>query len=158
MVFNVTPMENIPSPFSQGSWENFVESFPALDPLPFLGLSSYWESSIVTLRWRHFRFYSQDEFPNALDFNNRKLWSLVLTILCFLFFVVVFTKGPTRYLILIFIAKSHSALLDRPGSGSTSLVDFQVSPSVYVPTDADCKITFMEYSFGNSYGAPFVGK
>ena len=155
-------MKDIPSPSPQGSWENILESFPALDPLPFLGLSSHWESNTIALRWRHFRSYSQDEFPreriNTLDYCNRKLWSLVLTILCFLFFVVVFTKCPTRSLALIFIARSHSTHLNRRGSGSTSLVDFQVSPPVRVPADADCKVTFMEYSFGNSYGAPFVGK
>src|SRR5579871_2835444 len=103
MIFNVTSMKNILSPFSQGSWKNIVEPFPTLDLLPFLGLSNHWQLSTITLRWRYFRSFSQDEFRrqqiNALDPNNCKLWSLVLTILCFMFFFVVFAKGPTRCLV-----------------------------------------------------------
>jgi hypothetical protein len=154
--------QDIPSPSSRSSWEDIVESFPALHSLPFFGLSNYWESIIVALRWRNIHSYSQDELRRerikAPSLSNRKSWQLVLTILCFLSFVVIFTKGPMRPLALISTARPHFAHLNRPGNGSASLVDFQISSPVNVPADADCKVTFMEHSFGNSYGAPFVGE
>lgn len=154
--------QHIPSPISQGLRDNTVVSFPPLDSIPFLGLSSHYESNIVVLHGRYIQSYSQDEFSKervkALSVSNRKLWPLVLTILFFLSFVAVFTKGPTRFLALVSIARSHSAHLNHHSNSSTPLVDFQVSPPVYVPADADCKVTLMKHSFGNSYGAPFVGE
>src|SRR6266536_1484766 len=97
--------QDVPSPSSRNSWEDIVESFPALHSLPFFGLSNYWKSIRVALRWRNIRSYSQDELRRerikAPSLSNRKPWQLVLTILCFLSFVVVFTKGPTRPLALI---------------------------------------------------------
>jgi hypothetical protein len=154
--------QDIPSPSSQSSWEDIVETFPAVHALPFFGLSKYWESIIVTLRWRNIHSYSQDELRRerikAPSLSNRKSWQLVLTILCFLSFVVLFTKGLTRHLALIPTARPHFAHLNCRGNVSAPLVDFQISPPVNVPADADCKVTFMEHSFGNSYGAPFVGE
>ncbi len=147
--------KDIPSPVSQCLREDIVESFPALDPLR----SSHRKSSTISLRWRYIHSYSQDEFRRQpikdLGLGNRKLWPLLLTIFCF---VVAFTKGPTRSSVLTSIAESRTVHLDRQSSGSKPLVDFQITPPVRVPADADCKVTFMEYSFGNSYGAPFVGE
>ena len=144
--------KDIPSPFSQRLREDIAESFPGLDPLR----SSRRESGTISSRWRYIHSYWQDEFQRQrikdLGLGNRKLWPLLLTIFCF---AVVFTKGPTRSLVL---SPLHSVHLDRPSDGSMSLVDFQLSPPVRVPADADCNVTFMEYSFGNSYGAPFVGE
>jgi len=154
--------KDILSPASTGLWEDIVESFPALPFLPFFGLSNHWESNTVALRWRNIQSYSQDELPRewikAPSLSNRKPWPLVLTILCFLSFGVVITNAPTRPLALISTARPHSTHLDHHDNDSAFLVDFQVSPPVNVPAEADCKVTFVEHSFGNSYGAPFVGE
>jgi len=160
--------QDIASPSLRGFRKEGVEFFPAarkstaVNPLPFVGSQSYWNSRTISLCWRSIYSCSQDEFPRewikALDLSNRKLCSLVLTTLCFLFFAVVSTQGPILPPALAFIARTRAADLDHHASNSTPLADFQVSPPINVPSDADCKVTIMEHSFGNSYGAPFVGE
>jgi len=38
------------------------------------------------------------------------------------------------------------------------LRNFEVDPPIYTPTPARCQQILMTYSFGNSYGQPFIGQ
>jgi len=41
---------------------------------------------------------------------------------------------------------------------SAVLRNFEVDPPIYTPSSAPCQQILMMYSFGNSYGQPFVGQ
>lgn len=123
----------------------------------------FWESDKVARRQESGHSFwqgtSQGERRRSLDFSNSTLHWFGLTTFIFMTIIVVLARGYVRNTSPLPQTAAQHAIteLDRRASNSTPLVDFEVSPPVDVPS-TNCQVTLIEYSFGNSYGQPFVGK
>lgn len=122
------------------------------DPLPTTGLGREGHSARqkVNQKDRQFRMMASGRVSYL---------SFVHFVYAFLFFFTVVCNGED-----LLQQRSHDRSLARPAAlrpraGPTSaLRNFQVSSPVYSPSDSKCEQTLMTYSFGQSYGKPFVGE
>ena len=105
--------------------------------------------------------FHPEEFRRELDcpmvFTASKLRWLAITTFCFICFAVFFTQHHSRTSSQLSVTDLAVSDRHRRAESSTPLENFEVSAPVNVPS-TDCQVTLMKYSFGNSYGHPFVGK
>lgn len=158
------PLDTLASPFEM---ESGVRTVIVMNHLGRVGASPmvksqhFRESHTVTRRQGSRYTFQENAFRGRrtrfLDFRNTNLHWLGLTAFIFMTFIVIINKAYVRSLPPVTAPHYAIAELDRRASNSTPLVDFEVSPPVDI-SSTNCQVTLMEYSFGNSYGHPFVGK